>query len=58
MDGLGAAQAVGVDFGEPDRADLAFLDQLGHRLDGFLDRAAWVLAMQIVEIDMVGLQQP
>ena len=37
-------------------ADLAGLDQLGHRADGVLDRHCRVDTMLVVQVDVVGLQ--
>jgi len=50
------AQGVGRNLGQADAADLARLHQFGQRADAVLDRHALVPAVQVVEIDDVGLQ--
>ena len=40
----------------PEVADLALLDELGHRPDGVLDRGAGVDAVLVVEVDVVGAE--
>ena len=51
------AQRIGGHFGKPDIANLAFLHRIRHRADGFLDRAGEVAAVQVPEVDMVGLEE-
>ena len=54
----GAAQRVGRHFRQADRADLALLDQVGHRPHRLLDRHGEIAAVHIIEIDVIGAQQP
>jgi hypothetical protein len=42
--------------GRPDRADFAGMDQVGERGERFLDVGAGVWPVELVEIDVVGLQ--
>ena len=51
--GVGAADRLRRRLGEPEVADLAGLDQLGHRADGLLDRHGLVDAVLVVEVDVV-----
>jgi hypothetical protein len=51
VDGVGSAEFVGGDLGEPDVADLAGLDEFGHRADGLLDGNLGIGTVEIVEID-------
>ncbi len=43
---------------EPDMANLALRDELGHRADGLLDRDVRVDAVLVVEVDVVGVELP
>ena len=57
MDRSGLAQGIGRHLGQADRADLALLDQVRQRADQILDRHGEIAAVQIVEVDVVGLEQ-
>ena len=50
------AHGGGRDLAQADRPDLAGLDQVGQRADAVFDRHALVPAVQVVEVDDVGLQ--
>ena len=58
MDGVGAADRLGRRLREPQEADLAGIDELGHRADGLLDRDVGVDAVLVVEVDVVDAQAP
>ena len=51
--GVRPAEGVGRGLGQPEVADLAGLDQLGHGADRVLDRHGRVDAVQVVEVDVV-----
>ncbi len=51
--GVGRADVGGGGLREPEVADLAGLDQLGHGADGLLDRDRLVDAVLVVEVDVV-----
>ena len=55
--GVGAAHRLGGHFGEADPADLALAHQISERADGFLDRHREIAAVEIIEVDVVGLEQ-
>jgi hypothetical protein len=54
--GMGASERLRAHLGQPDVADVAGLDHLGDRADGFLDRHAWVDPGRAVDIDVVGTE--
>jgi hypothetical protein len=56
--GVCAAQAVGAHFGQPDGPDLALFHQSRERADAFFDRHFRVDAVQVVQVDDVGVQSP
>ena len=53
MHGGGPPECARSDLGEPDRARLAGVHQLGHRADAVLDRHPRIGAVQLVEVDVV-----
>ena len=53
VDGVRPADGVGRRLGQPEVADLARGDQLGHRADGLLDRHRLVDPVLVVEVDVV-----
>ena len=53
MNRVGAPDRVSGCLAQPDVADLALRDQLGHRADGLLDRHVRIDAMLVVEVDVV-----
>ena len=54
MDRVGAADRVRRRLAQADVANLALLDELGHRPDGLLDRDVRVHAVLVVEVDVIG----
>ena len=52
MHGAGAAQRARAGLGEPDRARLAGLHEVGERADAVLDRHVRIDAVELVEIDV------
>ena len=52
----GAPQSVGAGFRQADVADLAFLDQLRHGANRFLDRSIRIDAVLVVEVDVLDAQ--
>ncbi|MNE83521.1 hypothetical protein D3C80_1803420 [compost metagenome] len=50
------AQAAGVVVGCADDAHLAAVDEAGEGAEGFLQRGMGIVAMRLVEIDVIGLQ--
>jgi hypothetical protein len=56
MHGVRAAQLVAGHLGQPQRTDLAGLDQLGHRAGCLLDLGVLRGAVQVVQVDLVGAQ--
>ena len=57
VDRAGLAQRFGRHFGQPDRADLARFYKIGQRADRILDRHGEIAAVQVIKIDVIGLQQ-
>src|SRR2546422_5572915 len=53
MDRVRAADRLRARFAQPDEPDLAGVDKLAHRPDGFLDRSLGIDAVLVVEIDVV-----
>jgi len=53
MDGMGAADCVRSSLGQAEVADLAGLNELGHRPDGVLDRGLGVDPVLVVQVDGV-----
>ena len=58
MHGVGAPYRLGPRFAQAQGADLALLDQLGHRSDRIFDRHVRVDAVLVVEIDDIDAQAP
>src|SRR5580765_349788 len=56
MNRVGAPNGLRTRFAETDMADLALLDQLAHCADGIFDGNFRVDTVQVVEIDVIGLQ--
>src|SRR5262245_54695766 len=56
MDAMGLADRCRRDFTESDGSDFSFLHEIGDRSDAFLDRPPLVPAVQVVEVDDLGLQ--
>src|SRR5207253_2979725 len=52
----GGADLVGRPFREADMAHLALRDHLRQRLHGLFERRVWIVAVALIEIDMVGPQ--
>ncbi len=53
MDRMGALERLGAHLRQPQRTDLAGLDQARHCADYVLDRHLRIAAMAVVEIDAV-----
>src|SRR5437764_6831961 len=53
MDGLGAADALGVRLAKPEMAHLALLDETAHRADRVLDRHVGIDAVLVIEVDRI-----
>ena len=53
---MGPAQGVGVDFGQPPMKDFPLPDEVCHDGGYVFDGDLRVLAMLVVDVDMVGLK--
>ena len=58
VDRVRAADRLGRRLRQPEEADLAGVDQLGHRADGLLDRHPGVDPVLVVEVDVVDGEAP
>jgi len=56
MNGVRPSYGCRSGLGEPEIADLALLDQPGHRSDGLLDRRFGIDAVLIIQIDRLDVQ--
>src|SRR4051794_9984984 len=56
MHPMSAPDRRGIYFREADSADLAGLNEIGHRADAFLDRRLGIDPMELIEIDDVDPQ--